>query len=389
MILRHLSLQEYRNYASLQQGFSPALNVLTGANAQGKTNLLEAVYLLATSKSMRGNRDVDLIRWDAPAAMVTGQVLREKANDIDLEVAMSRTEKKSLVVNTVRVHRTMDFIGQLKAVSFSASDLEVVRGEPSRRRRFLDLEISQLSPSYCHALACYRKVVEQRNRLLKMTRDRSLRASTEDTLAAWTEQLLGYGSRLVERRAQFLTQLEAFAQPVHALLTDSRERLTLLYHPPFRVQGSEGLEAIQEAFRTALSEVREEEFRRQVCLVGPHRDDITFLVNGRDVRTFGSQGQQRTAALSVKLAEVELMRDLTGESPVCLLDDVFSELDSRRRAHIFDVTLGSCQTFLSTTDAELLSPEVLREGSLFEVRDGLVTPAASPTFVSLPRARAA
>ena len=384
MILRHLSLQEYRNYASLRQEFSPALNVLTGANAQGKTNLLEAVYLLATSKSMRGNKDVDLIRWDAPAAVVIGQVLREKANDIDLEVAMSRTEKKSLVVNTVRVHRTMDFIGQLKAVSFSAADLEVVRGEPSRRRRFLDLEISQLSPSYCHALAYYRKVVEQRNRLLKMARDRSMRATLEDMLAPWTEQLVTYGSKLVERRQQFLTQLQEFAQPVHALLTDSQERLTIVYHPPFKVP--EGQEAIQEAFREALSQVREEELRRQVCLLGPHRDDITFLVNGRDVRTFGSQGQQRTVALSVKLAEVELMRDLTGESPVCLLDDVFSELDARRRAHIFDVTLGACQTFLSTTDAEMLSPEVMSQGTLFEVREGQVTSQASARSVSLARA---
>src|SRR4051812_16041025 len=159
MIVRHLSLHQYRNYDSLRQEFSPSLNVLTGANAQGKTNLLEAIYLLATSKSMRGNRDEELIRWDAPAAVVTGQILREKSNDLDVEVALSRTEKKALVVNTVRVHRAMEFVGQLKAVAFSAADLEVVRGEPSRRRRFLDLEVSQLSPSYCHALACYRKVL--------------------------------------------------------------------------------------------------------------------------------------------------------------------------------------------------------------------------------------
>jgi DNA replication and repair protein RecF len=317
---------------------------------------------------MRGSKDVDLVRWDAPAAVGTGEVLREKGNDLDLEVALSRTEKKSLVVNTVRVTRASEFIGQLKAVSFSAADMEVVRGEPSRRRRFLDLEISQLSPSYCHALGCYRKVVEQRNRLLKLSRDRAAQATLDDSLAAWSEQLIAYGSRLVERRRSFLERLEEFSQPIHGLLTDQRERLTLAYHPSFRC--SSELAIIQEEFRTALSEVRQEERRRQVCLLGPHRDDVSFLVNGRDVRVFGSQGQQRTVALSVKLAEVELMRDLTGESPVCLLDDVFSELDAKRRAHIFDVTLDNCQTFLSTTDLALLPATVLSRGDVFEVREG-------------------
>ena len=376
MILRHLTLLEFRNYASLQQEFSPSLNVLVGPNAQGKSNLLEAVYLLATSKSMRGSKDIELIRWDHPAAVVTGQILREKTNDTELEVALSRTEKKSLVVNTTRVHRAMDFIGQLKAVSFSISDLEVVRGEPTRRRRFLDLEISQLSPSYCHALAYYRKVVEQRNRLLKMAKDRSMRGSVLETLAAWNEQLVTYGSKLVERRKSFLRQLQEFAHPVHSVLTDQQERLSVVYHPSFK--GPDDLEGIQEAYRQALSEVREEELRRQVSLVGPHRDDLVFLVNGRDIRTFGSQGQQRTVALSVKLAEVALMRDLTGEPPVCLLDDVFSELDARRRAHIFDVTLDNCQTFLSTTDVELLPAGVLKQAQLFQAWEGELKLEPSP-----------
>ncbi|MFN3652271.1 MAG: DNA replication/repair protein RecF [Armatimonadota bacterium] len=368
MILRHLTLQQFRNYPSLRQELSPSLNVFIGQNAQGKSNLLEAVYLLATSKSMRGSRDTEMIAWDMPAAMVTGEVLRQKANDLDLEVCLSRTEKKSLVVNTIHVPRAMEFIGQLKAVSFSSSDLEVVRGEPARRRRFLDLEIAQLSPAYCHALGCYRKVLEQRSRLLKSMRDRSMRAVMEDTLEVWTEQLVEYGSKLVERRQLFISRLEEFARPVHSLLTADTERLSAAYRPSFKAP--DDLEGIQREFRTALAGVREEELRRQVSLVGPHRDDILFLVNGREVRTYGSQGQQRTVALSLKLAEVELMRELSGESPVCLLDDVFSELDARRRAHIFDVTLGSCQTFLSTTDLELLPQPVQQEAEVFRVSQG-------------------
>ncbi len=368
MLLRHLTLRHYRNYVELRQEFSPSLNVVVGPNAQGKTNLLESVYLLATSKSMKGSKDADLIEWDTPAALVSADVLREKANDIELEVSLSRTEKKTLVVNTVHVPRAMEFIGQLKAVAFSVSDLEVVRGEPLRRRRFLDLEVSQLSPSYVHTLACYRKVVEQRSKLLKQARDRSMRPIIEETLGVWTDQMIVYGSKLMDRRRQFLEKLEAFAQPIHSLMTDAQERLTVSYHPSFRAP--ENPEKVPDAYREALSHVREEEFRRQVCLVGPHRDDVTFLINGRDARTYGSQGQQRTAALSVKLAEVELMRDLTGEAPVCLLDDVFSELDSRRRGHIFDVTLGACQTFLSTTDVELLPLEVRKQATLFHARQG-------------------
>lgn len=368
MLLRYLTIQEFRNYVTLKQEFSPSLNLITGGNAQGKTGLLEAIYLLATSKSMRGSRDIDLIRWDSPAAVVTGEVLREKNSDVDIEVGLSRAAKKALVVNTVRATRAMDFVGQLKAVSFSASDLEVVRGEPSRRRRFLDLEISQLSPSYCHSLACYRRVVEGRSRLLKMARDRRAAELADSPLGAWTDQLVNYGSRLLERRKQFLNNLQGFAETVHSLMTDDTERLTISYQPCFRLPDE--LESIQQAFRVALGEVRMEEARRQVCLVGPHRDDITFLVNGRDVRVYGSQGQQRTVALSLKLAEVQLMRDLAGESPVCLLDDVFSELDAKRRSHVMEATLGTCQTFLATTDLDLVHPDAVGRSLVLEVTAG-------------------
>jgi len=368
MILRHLELRQFRTYPSLAQEFSPALNVLVGDNGQGKTNLLEAVYLLATSKSFRGSRDADLVRWDEPAAVVTGQALREKAHDVEVEVGLAQGHKKSLLVNTVRQTRAGDFIGQLKVVCFSAADLETVRGEPARRRRFLDLEISQLSPSYCHTLGYYRKVVEQRNRLLKSLRYRGAAASEETGLGAWTEQLIQHGTKLVERRRQFLERLDALAGPIHAQLTEEGERLRIAFEPAFRLPEEEG--KTETAFREALGAVRQEELRRQMSLIGPHRDDVLFLVNGRDVRVYGSQGQQRTAALSVKLAEVLLMRDLAGEAPVCVLDDVFSELDAKRRSHIFEVVLGQCQTFLSTTDRGFVPPEVLRQASVWEVRGG-------------------
>lgn len=381
MILRYLSLRQFRNYPELHQEFAPGLNLIVGANGQGKTNLLEAIYLLATSKSLRGSRDVDLIGWDAPAALVTGEVLREKSHDVELEVVLSRQERKALVVNTVRVSRAMEFVGQLKAVAFSATDVEIVRGEPSRRRRFLDLGISQISPSYCHALACYRKVVEQRTRLLKALQGGR---GAGETLEAWTEQLVTYGERLVERRRQFVEQLEERARVIHERLTEGRERLTVAYEPSFRLRAGETAEA---AYRRALGEQQLEELRRGVCLVGPHRDEVLFLIDGRDARVFGSQGQQRTVALSVRLGELELMRELTGETPVCLLDDVFSELDARRRKHLFEVTLEQCQTFLTTTDLGLL-PEAVRDGAqLFWVEEGRLEPEGRYGMVEGRRGR--
>lgn len=376
MLVRRLSLHEFRNYRSLGQEFSPSLNLLIGRNAQGKSNLLEALYLLATTKSMRGSKDQDLIRWDSPACLVRGEVLRQTAGDVDLDVCLSRTERKSLAVNGVRTPRSMDFIGQLKAVVFCTGDLETVRGEPALRRRFLDLEIAQLSPAYCHALAWYRKVLEQRNRLLKNLRDQPAGELEGDSLATWTEQLAAYGSRLMERRASFLERLRVLAREVHSELTGGEETLDVRYEPSFPLP-PEGKD-LAEAFRQALAPLRREELRRQVTLLGPHRDELLLLVNGREARVFGSQGQQRTVALSLKLAELRLMTEVSGETPICLLDDVFSELDAVRRSHLVGATLDRCQTFLTTTDRELLPPELRDRGETYRVEEGLLERIAGP-----------
>lgn len=370
MLIRRLALQQFRNYDRLAQEFAPGLNVLVGRNAQGKSSLLEAIYLLATTKSMRGSKDSELIRWDAPSAVVEGRILRTRTSDVDLGISVCQGVRKSLTVNTSATSKTMDFIGQLKVVAFGIIDVDTVRGEPARRRRMLDLEISQLSPSYCHSLACYRKVTEQRNRLLRTMRDRHARDLTAASLESWTDQLISYGGRIIERRRQFLRKLDEYAEPIHDRLTGGRERLSISYTPSFRIDASvDGVEAVSAIFKTALEGVREEELRRQVCLLGPHRDDLVLLVNGRDVRTYGSQGQQRSAALSLKLAEIELMQELAEEPPVCLLDDVFSELDIDRRTHLFEATLERCQVFLTTTELELVPEPIRKQAQAWEVAD--------------------
>ncbi len=372
MLIRRLTLRHFRNYELLDQEFSPELNVLLGKNAQGKSNLLEAIYLLATTKSFRGSKDADLIAWDQQAASAEAEVLRRQTHDVDLQLLLSRKEKRALVVNSSAAPRSADFIGQLKVVGFGAPDLEIVRGEPARRRRFLDLEISQISPSYCHGLGTYRRLVEHRTGLLRQGRDRSRRPMIEETLAVITDQLVAAGARTVDRRRQFIRRLQDHAGPMHERLSGGAERLMIAYEPSFKIAAAET--DLEESFRVALREVREEEFRRQVCLLGPHRDDVRFFVNGRDVKTYGSQGQQRTAALALKLGEIGLIRDLCGEAPVCMLDDVFSELDETRRACVLAATAEQCQTFVSTTELAMLPSGARRGATCWTVSGGTLRP---------------
>ncbi len=375
MRLQELCLRHYRNYEALSARFAPKLNILVGPNAQGKTNLLEAIGLLATTKSLRGSRDGDLVGFDAEFAVDHGTIHRERRPDVALEISLSRGMNKQVRVNGVRQPRVIDFIGAFNAVSFSSADIEVVRGEPALRRRFLDLEISQIGPSYVYALAHYRRVLEQRNRLLKALREGGQRGMLSDSLEAWDEQLLEHGAVMVERRRQFVRHLEELARGVHARLTEAGEELALTYDCSFPLPPEPGLESVRTAFAAALREGRAEELRRGMSLVGPHRDDLLLQVNGREVRVYGSQGQQRTAALSVRLAEIELIRELTEEPPVCLLDDVLSELDDLRRAQIFDVTLCACQTFLTCTSTRSLPDGVLSQAQVYEVSAGTVREA--------------
>jgi DNA replication and repair protein RecF len=369
MRLLELGLRHYRNYASLSASFSPTLNILVGPNAQGKTNLVEAIGLLATTKSLRGSRDSDLIGFDAEYAVDQGSVSRERRPDVTLEITISRAQPKQVRVNGVRQPRLLDFLGEFNAVSFSSADIEVVRGEPALRRRFLDLEIAQIAPGYAYGLAHYRRILEQRNRLLKALREGGSRGLL-DSLAAWDEQLLDFGAQMAYRRRQFVRHLEELSRGVHARLTEAGEDLTLAYECSFPLPQTGDEKEVRAAFEATLREQRAEELRRGVSLVGPHRDDLHFRINGRDVRVYGSQGQQRTAALSVRLAEIELIRELAEEPPVCLLDDVLSELDDLRRAQIFDVTLASCQTFLTCTSTRALPESVLSEARVYQVAAG-------------------
>lgn len=369
MHLQELKLSRFRNYAELTLLPGEGLNIFVGENAQGKSNLLEAIYLLATTRSLRAGRESEMIQRAADMAIVSAEVLREREGDVGLELSVFQTDKKAIRVNGARRPRVIELLGQLNAVFFGALDLGIVSGEPALRRRWLNLEISQISPKYCFDLAGYKKVLEQRNRLLRDLRDRPYRDSGLD---AWNEQLLHYGSPLVDKRRFFVERLAPIADDVHRFLTDGRESLAVRYLPNVPLPVEEGVPAMQEAFRGAMEQAAMDEMRRGVTLVGPQRDDLQFLINGADARTYGSQGQQRTVVLSLKLAEFQLMEEYVGEPPVLLLDDVMSDLDDIRRKHLLGWMHRRGQTFVTCTNLRSFPTDILEGATVYHVKTGTV-----------------
>jgi len=353
--------------------------VLVGPNAQGKTNILEALYALATTKSHRTSRDSDLVRFGQPAARVAANVMREGAGDALLELALGApgmgSAAKLVKINHGKQSRVTDLLGQLNAVLFASTDLDIIRGEPQERRQFLNYEIAQVSPRYVMALASYRKALEQRNRLLKDIKHGEVRA---DSLEAWSGPLIEHGARLIERRKQWLDALSRYAVDIHRNLTSGAEMLQIEYVQSVETSEASTFEELSEAFQKALANVRREELARGVTAIGPQRDDLIFRIGSDedhllDARTFGSQGQQRTVALSLRLAERRLIEEIVGEAPIVLLDDVLSDLDETRRNQIFALALSGGQTFLTTTDIAPLPLDAVKAASVFAVRQGMLT----------------
>ena len=371
MHLQSLQLRHFRNYNELLLEPGTGLNILVGENAQGKSNVLEAIYLLATSKSLRASRDSEMIQDSAEMAAVEAEVVREREGEISLEMAVLPSEKKTVRINGMKRARVLDLLGQLNAVFFGALDLGIVTAEPSIRRRYLNLEISQISPKYCFDLARYKKTLEQRNRLLRDLRDRPYR---DGSLDAWNEQLFRFGAPLIEKRRFFVERLSPLAEEIHHQLSDGRETLEIRYQPSIPLPEGADLLAIDQAFREEVERVGAEEIRRGMTLVGPQRDDLQFLINGADARLFGSQGQQRTVVLSLKLAEFRLMEEYVGEPPVMLLDDVMSDLDDLRKSHLLCWMQRRCQTFLTCTSLRDFPKEILADSHIYHISAGTVVP---------------
>ncbi|HEY3414022.1 MAG TPA: DNA replication/repair protein RecF [Armatimonadota bacterium] len=378
MQVTRLRLTNFRNYASLDFAPSPGANLLIGGNAQGKTNILEALSILSTSRSPRAGRDAELMRFGEDTMHIATEVHCENANDLTLDVILTPPEQpappasfvKTVRINTVKHPRAVDLLGQLQTVGFWPDDVEVVRGEPSGRRRFTNTALCQLSPQYCFHLAQYRRVLEQRNRLLKIIRQRGGHDSG-NSLSAWDEQLVSYGARVIDRRIRFVADLNERARDVHGSLTDGTERLCVEYRPNVPLDGGT-VEGIQANFQERLIAVRSDEYVRGITLAGPHRDDLTFTLGEADARTYGSLGQQRSVALSLRVAELRLMEEEAGEPCVVLMDEILAELDDDRARRLVDLAMAGRQSFITSTHTRRFPHAFLQDAAVWTVEDATV-----------------
>ena len=370
MYLSELQLNHYRNYESVDVHFSPDTNVLIGENAQGKTNLLEAIYVLALARSHRTNTDRELIQWHEDFATITGLVQRS-AGKTPLELVLSQKGKKAKV-NHLEQAKLSQYIGQLNVVLFAPEDLNIVKGSPAVRRHFIDMEFGQMSSKYLYNISQYKSILKQRNQYLKQLQRRQ--AKDLVYLGVLSDQLAAYGAEVTVARRQFLQQMEKWAQKLHQEITKDREVLTFKHQSQIpEEQLDQSVEELYQQFQTLYEKQQTREVEQGTTLIGPHRDDVQFLVNDKDVQAFGSQGQQRTTALSVKLAEIDLMKAQTGEYPILLLDDVLSELDDLRQTHLLKTFQNKVQTFLTTTSLENVKKEIIATPRVFTVTNGVVT----------------
>ncbi len=337
MIIKSIELADYRNYDTLTMEFSPGTNILYGDNAQGKTNILEAIYVSATTKSHKGSKDKDIINFDKEEAHIRTYIEKDGAES-RIDMHLRRNKSKGLAVDGQRLKKAADLIGMCNVVFFSPEDLGIIKNGPSERRRFVDMELCQLDSFYFYNLSNYNKIVEQRNSLLK---DMFYNPQLKDTLNIWDMQLVSYGSKIIERRKLFVEQLNEIIGDIHYSLSGGRERIRVQYEPDVEI----------EEFEKKLSSNQERDIKAKMTTVGPHRDDFSFLIGDIDIRKFGSQGQQRTAALSLKLSEIELVKKITKDTPVLLLDDVLSELDSNRQNYLLN-SIGEIQTIITCTGLE-------------------------------------
>lgn len=368
MYIKDLHLTNYRNYQDLQLSFADKVNVIIGENAQGKTNLMEAIYVLAFSKSYRTSRDKELVQWEQNYAKIKGTVFKRNQT-FPMEMQFS-TKGKVAKLNHIEQRRLSDYIGALNVVMFAPEDLHLVKGSPQIRRRFIDMEIGQIQPVYIYHLGQYQKIVKQRNHLLKNLQRRQTNDRT--MLEVLTEQLIEHAAIIVEKRFVFLDLLRKWAIPIHQGISHDKERLTITYFSSIDVSETAEREKIKTSYQSAFMNNMDKEIERGSTLFGPHRDDLLFFVNDKDVQTYGSQGQQRTTALSLKLAEIELIKSEVGEYPILLLDDVLSELDHYRQSHLLHTIQGKVQTFVSTTSVSDIQHETIQQAELFEVKNGTI-----------------
>ena len=357
MKINQLELSEFRNYKTLSVQFDEKVNILYGDNAQGKTNVLEAIYVCGTTKSHKGSKDREMIRISAEESHI--RMMVEKAGiPHRIDMHLRKNKAKGIAIDGVPIKRSSDLMGLIHIVFFSPEDLSMIKNGPGERRRFLDLELCQLDQTYLYHLGNYNRAINQRNNLLKQI---GFRKDLKDTIEVWDMQLIEHGSVLIETRKRFVEELNELLPRIHAKLSGGTEDLYISYEP--------NVSAKEYGQKLAMN--LERDLVLKATGSGPHRDDISFSVGNKNLKQFGSQGQQRTAALSLKLAEIELVRKKIKESPILLLDDVLSELDRNRQTYLLD-SITELQTIITCTGLEEFIGDKRQYHKIFHVVEGVL-----------------
>ena len=356
MVIKSLKLKNYRNYDLEQLNFDPATNILYGDNAQGKTNILEALYLSGTTKSHRGTKDRDLIQFGHEESHIE-TVVEKKGLRFQIDMHLKKNSPKGIAIDKMPIRKASELFGIIYFVFFSPEDLNIIKEGPSGRRRFIDLELSQLDKIYLNNLSNYNRIINQRNSLLK---DIYGQKNLMETLDIWDMQLASYGTKILERRKEFIEQVNRIISDIHYKLTGNKEHISISY------ESSTGNLTLEQCLR----KYRERDLKMKSTTVGPHRDDLCFTSDrGIDVRRFGSQGQQRTAALALKMSEIELVKQVTGDTPVLLLDDVLSELDKHRQNYLLD-SIHDIQTIITCTGLDEFVSNRFSINRIFHIKNG-------------------
>lgn len=365
MYLKRLELTNFRNYSNQMIEPSVFFNVLTGQNAQGKTNILESIHLSCTGRSFRTAREREIIHWESDFSLINC-LFETDRRQIEVKTVL-RPGQKKIEVNGVLARGYP--LGWPGAVLFTPDDLVMVKGSPNERRRFLDLEVGPFHPQYGHYLGRYNRVLSQRNNLLREIREKRLK---NDSLRAWNEQFCRYGSKLLFLRMDLLKKLNPDIRGLHRELTAGTEDIDIRYLSSLKIDHPADEEEIYQRFTEELHSVEDEEIARAQSIIGPHRDDLSFFINGADARIYGSQGQQRTIVLTLKISQIRQWYNELNEYPILLLDDVLFELDHGRRQALFSRVGGMVQTFVTSTDAGNVGSNVDFDTKSYTVSKGKI-----------------
>ena len=358
MIIKSIELADYRNYDCLSLEFDRGTNILYGDNAQGKTNILEAIFVAATTKSHRGAKDKEIVAFGKEEAHIR-TYLEKEGLETRVDMHLRKSKSKGIAIDGQKIKKAADLMGLCNVVFFSPEDLGIIKNGPAERRRFVDMELCQLDSFYLYNLNHYNRIVNQRNKLLK---DMYMNPDLKETLSIWDMQLASFGSKIIERRKLFEEQLNEIIYSIHKNLSGDKEELVIHYEPDVTAMD----------FEEKLKAAQDRDIRAKMTSVGPHRDDFSFIIGDIDIRRYGSQGQQRTAALSLKLSEIELVKRITKDMPVLLLDDVLSELDSNRQNYLLG-SICNIQTIITCTGLEEFVRHRFEINKVIRVSEGTAT----------------